>query len=71
MKAILRRDPEERGHDYGDAAFVRDCCKQNIASVRTPFSYVEPPSWTCPTCGRRFVWDDDEAEGGAWYPVDL
>lgn len=23
--------------------------------------------WTCP-CGRRWVYDIDEASGGAWYP---
>lgn len=44
------------------------CCEDNVPEL----SFIRPngETWRCPVCDRQWLWDEDEAEGGAWWPLD-
>jgi hypothetical protein len=61
---IVRAGCHPRGRFRDDHA----CCKRHVPGpVFTTFAGDPPPEFICPECGARWLWDDDEAEGGAWY----
>jgi hypothetical protein len=65
LRALLARPHEVRGC----CPFPPICCKAQVPGPVFTWAGPDRPRWTCPTCGTVYVWDDDEAEGGGWYPV--
>lgn len=43
------------------------CCRANITASRG--LEHDGNVWTCPTCGQRWVFVEDEAEGGLWHTL--
>lgn len=44
------------------------CCKRHVPGpIFTTFEGDPTPEFVCPECGARWLWDDNEAEGGAWF----
>lgn len=42
------------------------CCLTRVPKL--DFTRLTGDEWRCDLCGTEWVWDDDEAEGGAWWP---
>lgn len=43
------------------------CCEANVPRLNMYRS--DGDEWTCWTCGKTWVWEEDEAEGGAFWPM--
>jgi hypothetical protein len=47
----------------------KTCCEANVPKLS--FTRPNGESWQCPACQQWWVWGDDEAEGGAWWPLEV
>lgn len=57
---------ESPGHP--PAADPHACCKRHVPGpIFTTYADGPDPEFICPECGSRWLWDDDEAEGGGWF----
>ena len=45
------------------------CCERELAACGKSHSgrNQDGESWTCPACGKGWIYVEDEAEGGSWH----
>lgn len=46
-----------------------ECCRANVPALS--LTRPDGTTWECPECDRSWMWYTEEAEGSAWFPVEV